>query len=106
MGESSLPVLEAVVDGKEINLMHGYASDMTDGAIRENITPVHIDEKTFSINVIEDHTQTKKLMVEVFDDDGKTSLETAQVITFSDSNLEKSPSAGFINAADVIGAGS
>ena len=106
MGESTLPVLEAVVDGKEINLMHGYASDMTDGAIRENITPVHIDEKTFSINVIEDHTQTKKLMVEVFDDDGKTSLETAQVITFSDSNLLKSPSAGFINAADVIGAGS
>lgn len=77
MEDATLPYISLLVDGKEINLLHGYCSGLDVLTVRESITPLSA-EQAFSIVITENESIVKKVKYEVIDvTDGKTVEEGA-----------------------------
>ncbi len=77
MQDATLPYISLLVDGKEINLLHGYCSSLDVLTVRESITPLSV-EQAFSIVITENESVVKKVKYEVIDiSDGKTVEEGA-----------------------------
>ncbi|MDD5934561.1 MAG: hypothetical protein PUC65_03195 [Clostridiales bacterium] len=77
MEEATLPYISMLVDGEEINLLHGYCSSLDVLTVRESITPLS-KEQSFSVVITENQNTVKKVKYEVINiNDGKTVEEGA-----------------------------
>lgn len=70
MEASTLPTISFVIQGVELNRLHGYVSNTDEMVMRETITPMTID-KTFTV-LIDDHgSNVRKLKYEIYTEDGR-----------------------------------
>lgn len=70
MSGSTLPTISFVVQGVELNRLHGYVSNTDEMVMRETITPMTID-RSFTV-LIDDHgSEVRKLKYEIFTEDGR-----------------------------------
>jgi hypothetical protein len=77
MEETTLPYISLLVEGQEINLLHGYCSGLDELTVRESITPL-TTEQSFSVVITENESTVKKVKYEVLSlTDGKTIEEGA-----------------------------
>lgn len=70
MEESGLPIVTMQVDGKSMNALHGYASNLDEMLMRESITPLGAD-RIFTVLIDEKNTDVKKLKYEILDEAGQ-----------------------------------
>ncbi len=80
MQATTLPVVTVLTPGGEINLMHGYCSNLDAMLFRESITPVDT-EKQVEILITENDYNIKKIIFEVYDTALGTKLEEGNVIS-------------------------
>lgn len=64
MEETTLPYISLLVEGQEINLLHGYCSGLDELTVRESITPL-TSEQSFSVVITENESTVKKVKYEV-----------------------------------------
>jgi hypothetical protein len=77
MEETTLPYISLLVEGQEVNLLHGYCSGLDELTVRESITPL-TSEQSFSIIITENESTVKKVKYEILSlTDGKTVEEGA-----------------------------
>lgn len=77
MEETSLPYISLLVEGQEVNLLHGYCSGLDELTVRESITPL-TTEQSFAVIITENESTVKKIKYEVISLlDGKTVEEGA-----------------------------
>lgn len=80
MQATTLPVVTVLTPGGEINLMHGYCSNLDAMLFRESITPVDTG-KSIEILITENEYNIKKIIFEVYDTALGTKLEEGNVIS-------------------------
>ncbi len=66
MQGTTLPVVAIQVAGEEINLLHGYCSNLDAMLVRESITPIDQD-KIFELVITENSYNIKKVIFEVYE---------------------------------------
>ena len=77
MEETTLPYISLLVEGQEINLLHGYCSGLDELTVRESITPLST-EQSFSVIITENESTVKKVKYDVLSlTDGKAIEEGA-----------------------------
>lgn len=88
MEDATLPYLSLLVEGQEVNLLHGYCSGLDVLTIRESITPL-TSELSFSAVITENESNVKKVKYEVIAlDDGRT-LEEGAINALDDQDQYK-----------------
>ncbi|MDE7326116.1 MAG: hypothetical protein K2N63_07565 [Lachnospiraceae bacterium] len=80
MQQTTLPVVTVLTQAGEINLMHGYCSNLDAMLFRESITPVGSD-KSVEILITENAYNIKKVNFEIYDTMLGTKLEEGSVIS-------------------------
>ena len=80
MQQTTLPVVTVLTPAGEINLMHGYCSNLDAMLFRESITPVG-EEKSVEILITENAYNIKKVNFEIYDTMLGTKLEEGTVIS-------------------------
>lgn len=70
MSAATLPTVTMEVGGNEVNLLHGYVSNLDEMIMRETITPLGAD-RTFTVLITENESVVKKLKYEVLNEDGQ-----------------------------------
>lgn len=80
MQQATLPVVTVLTRGGEINLMHGYCSNLNAVLFRESITPIAPGENV-EILIAENAYNIKKVNYEIYDTTLGTKLEEGSVIS-------------------------
>ncbi|MDE7297246.1 MAG: hypothetical protein K2N94_00270 [Lachnospiraceae bacterium] len=80
MQETTLPVVTILAENQEINLLHGYCSNLDAMLVRESITPLTA-EKAFQLLITENEYNIKKVNYEVYETALGTKLEEGSVIS-------------------------
>lgn len=75
MQEATLPVVTVRTVGEEINLLHGYCSNLDGMLLRESITPL-TQEKNFEILISENDYTIKKVIFDVYETSEGNKIET------------------------------
>lgn len=70
MQKPTLPTVSIDVDGTEVNLLHGYVSNLDEMVMRENMTPLKQD-RTFTLLIHENESNVRKLKYEILSESGK-----------------------------------
>ncbi len=78
--EMTLPVVTLLAEEQELNLLHGYCSNLDAMLVRESITPL-TEDKTFQLLIEEHEYNIKKVNYEVYDTVLGTKLEEGSVIS-------------------------
>ncbi len=87
MQQATLPVVTVLTPGGEINLMHGYCSNLDAMLFRESITPVEAGESV-EILIKENAYTIKKVNYEIYDTSLGTKLEEGSVISLDKKTVE------------------
>ena len=80
MQEMTLPVVTLLAEDQELNLLHGYCSNLDAMLVRESITPL-TEEMTFQLLIEEHEYNIKKVNYEVYETVLGTKLEEGSVIS-------------------------
>ncbi|MDE6875952.1 MAG: hypothetical protein K2P87_16090 [Lachnospiraceae bacterium] len=88
MEEATLPVVTVLTEGGEINLMHGYCSNLDAMLFRESITPIAPGENV-EILITENAYNIKKVNYEIYDTMLGTKLEEGSVISLEKETVEE-----------------
>ena len=98
MQEATLPVINIVYDGINVNTMHGYVERMDNGTMRDSISPVGDSrEMQFSINSYD--TGVTSVSYEVRNLDGSRLIENTEIENFE---IKRDEIRGTINIRDLI----
>lgn len=73
MNEAALPYISIRVDKVQLNLLHGYCSNLDEMLLRESITPL-TPEQNFDVIITENDNIVKKVIYEVSD------ISTGQIV--------------------------
>ena len=79
MASATLPTITVEVEGKEFNLLHGYAANLDPMVMRETITPIGPDK---SLTLLIHHTElnVRKMKYEIIREDGGTLEEESLTV--------------------------
>lgn len=78
MNETSIPYISLRVDEVDMNLLHGYCSNVDVLTMRESITPLSA-EQTFSVVISENESVVKKVKYELLPFTGDTTIEEGAI---------------------------
>lgn len=87
MQNMTLPVVTMLSDGEQMNLMHGYCSNLDVMLMRENITPV-TESKTLEIVIDENAYNIKKVNYEIYETVQGAKVEEGSVISLDKRETE------------------
>lgn len=87
MSNAAYPVITTMVDGMEVNILHGYSEEMEAEFMRDTITPLQQDRK-LTINVKDGSMDVKKISYEVRSLDTTRLVEDNQVQSFQQKDGE------------------
>ncbi len=82
MAPASLPTAFVVVDGNEVNMMHGYTTEMDPSAMHETITPIPLS-RSLEITVHPYQVSVRKLSFEVRSSDGERLVESTEITEYT-----------------------
>lgn len=88
MQEATLPVVSIQVGGVEINLLHGYCSNLDAMLFRESITPLGAD-KSFALLISENEYNIKKVNFEIYETAEGSKVEEGSVISMDKELIER-----------------
>ncbi len=89
MTGASFPLVTIREDGIEINLLHGYSTNLAANQLRETVIPLN-SEKTFEIVIDQKDYDIKKLNYEVRSFIDNSLIEDGSVSVFEDAGVKKS----------------
>lgn len=89
MEDATFPLVTIKTNDKEMNMLHGYSSNMSANKIREAVTPLGADQ-IFEVLFQNEKLKVKKLNYEVRDFASNKLIESASVSVFEDSGDYKS----------------
>ncbi|HHX12500.1 MAG TPA: hypothetical protein GX731_06725, partial [Clostridiales bacterium] len=88
MEDATFPLVTLVVGEDEINLLHGYSSNLNANKLREAVTPISRDQ-SFEINIRQMDYDIKKLNYEIRDFYGNELIESSSVSVFDEQEASK-----------------
>ncbi len=88
MARASFPLLTIREAGKEINLLHGYSTNLAANKLRETVVPLGT-EKSFEVVIDQKDYDIKKLSYEVRDFLDNSLIENGSVSVFEESDEKK-----------------
>ena len=98
MQEATLPIVNIIYDGRNINAMHGYVERMDNGTMRDSISPIG-EERVLSFVVDSYTTGINKISYEIRNLDGSRLIEDTVVGSYEN---KKGKTIGSINLKDLI----
>ena len=84
MTEATFPLITIRTEGSEINLLHGYSTNLAANELRETVIPLNMD-KTFEVAIDQEDYAIKKLNYEVREFSGNVLIENGSVSVFEES---------------------
>lgn len=88
MEDATFPLVTLIVGGDEINLLHGYSSNLNANKLREAVTPISI-EQSIEINIRQMDYDIKKLNYELREFHGNELIESSSVSVFDEQEASK-----------------
>ena len=88
MEDATFPLVTLIVEDNEINLLHGYSSNLNANKLRESVTPIGIDQ-VFEINVRQMDYDIRKLNYEIREFHGNELIESSSVSVFDEQEDSK-----------------
>ena len=88
MKSATLPTMTVVTGEEEINLLHGYSSNLDTLLNRENIIPIGTD-KTFFLRIDEHESIVRRLKYEVMDASSGDMVDSGTISAFDSETEEK-----------------
>lgn len=88
MARASFPLVTIREEGNEINLLHGYSTNLAANKLRETVIPLNT-EKTFEVVIDQKDYDIKKLNYEVRDFSDNSLIENGSVSVFEDTGDKK-----------------
>lgn len=88
MKEATFPLVTIKTGNNEINMLHGYSSNMDANKIREAVTPLGTDQ-TFEVLFNKDGREIKKLNYEVREFVGNELIETDSISVFDEKDNDQ-----------------
>ncbi len=88
MENATFPLVTIKSGVNNINLLHGYSTNLAANKLRESVTPLKTD-KTFEVVINEENYDIKKLNYEVREFMGNTLIETDSVSVFEEDGNKK-----------------
>lgn len=98
MQEATLPIVNIIYDGRNINAMHGYVERMDNATMRDSISPIS-EERVLSFVVDSYTTGINKISYEIRNLDGSRLIEDTVVGNYEH---KKGKTIGSINLKDLI----
>ncbi len=83
MGEATYPTVSVLLKGEEVNLMHGYGSEMEPQMLRDTLTPLN-EDRSVSVVVHPYENHVLALAYEVRSADASRLVESTEVTDFTE----------------------
>jgi hypothetical protein len=88
MENATFPLISIKTGDNNINLLHGYSTNLAANKLRESVIPLNMD-KTFEVVINEEAYDIKKMNYEVREFIGNGLIETDSVSVFEENNGKK-----------------
>lgn len=98
MQEATLPIVNIIYDGRNINSMHGFVERMDNGTMRDSISPIG-EDRVLSFAIDSYSTGISKVSYEVRNLDGSRLIEDTMVGSY---DHKKGKTLGSISLKDLI----
>lgn len=87
MGKATLPVVRAVVEGQQVNVMRGYKSGMEAQTMRDTVTPLK-EDRSLSIVIEKLEQEVKEISYKIRSLDASNLIEDTKVSDFKEDAKE------------------
>ena len=88
MEDATFPLVSIIVGEDELNLLHGYSSNLKANKLREAVTPIN-EEQSFEVNIKQMDYDIKKLNYELREFYGNELIESSSVSVFDEKESSK-----------------
>lgn len=88
MEDATFPLVTIIVGEDELNLLHGYSSNLKANKLREAVTPIS-EEQSFEVNIKQMDYDIKKMNYELREFYGNELIESSSVSVFDEKETSK-----------------